>query len=100
QRGFEVAELEHQDREDAEDRDDDGDADAAEGLLRGFLLATQRVVISAWPLHGVQLLRDLLGELPDVVALGRVGIDGHASFAIEALDQRWRALELHGRELR
>ena len=43
ERRFEVAELEHQDREDAEDRDDDRDADAAEGFLRGFVLAAQDV---------------------------------------------------------
>ena len=69
ERRFEVAELEHQDREDAEDGDDDRDADAAEGLLRGFLLAAQRRSDSraASASHRARC-DDLLGELRRVVA--------------------------------
>ena len=66
----------------------------------GFVLAAQVVVVAARPVHLVELCRDLARELADVVAGLCIRIDGHGAFAIEALDQRRRLLELQRGELR
>ena len=57
QRALEAAELEHEDRDDAEQRDDDRGLQAAEALGAAFELAARHVGVAARPLHLIEALR-------------------------------------------
>ncbi len=100
QRGLEVAELQHEDREDAEHRHDDRRPNAAKSLLARLRLAAQGIPIAPWPNHRVQPPDDIPGDLRSVISALNFGLDADRPLAIVAGDLARSLFKLQRGQLR